>query len=523
MKGGLGLAARDILGAQCDRNWLVGLDSAQFWRRWRRRCRNLETLLTSEGEVSILLVTADPLEALAGFFAACCYPVHLWLGNPTWGQREWRQVLGQIGPAEFWGTVPAGIRLPSLSSGTNALGSGDALLPSPATTQIWIPTGGSSGDLRFACHDWTTLTASVAGFCQHFQAICPRTAVTAYCVLPLYHVSGLMQALRCLVTGGQLWVQSFKELQQGEPLPGRADFLSLVPTQLQRLLTPGSERVVPQSRSMGTGGTAAGRAVLSSDQGSGMEPMGIDPERLAWLRGFTAILLGGGPPWPELLARSRVARLPLAPTYGMTETASQVATLLPSAFLAGNSSSGQALPHSHITIQSPEGEPLPPNTSGLITISAESLAGRYRHSAMAPLGRSLTIAVPFQPGDRGYLDAAGYLYVLGRQGNLIISGGEKVQPEEVEAALLATGQVVDVGVVGVPDGDWGSAIAVLWVPRNAAAAADPTLLKAALKGQLSPYKIPKHWLTCPELPRNAQGKLNRRVLQQQAMEILSTP
>ncbi len=513
-----GLAAQDILAAHCDRNWLVGVDPAQFWRRWRQRCRDLETLLSSGGDVSILLVTADSLEALAGFFAACCYPVHFWLGNPTWGQREWQQVLGQIGPAQLWGTLPVGIRFPALSSWTKALASESAsesaLLLPPATAYIWIPTGGSSGDLRFACHTWTTLTASVAGFCQHFQALCPSAAVTAYCVLPLYHVSGLMQAMRCLITGGRLWVQSFKALQRGNPLPGQADFLSLVPTQLHRLLTPEPERVVPQSSSMGTGVAGTGGTVLFSDQGSGRGQMGIDPERLAWLRGFTAILLGGGPSWPELLARSRAARLPLAPTYGMTETASQVATLLPPAFLTGNSSSGQVLPHSQIVIHSSEGEPLPPNTPGLITISAQSLACRYRYGA---------IAVPFQPGDRGYLDAAGYLYVLGREGNLIISGGEKVQPEEVESALLATGQVVDVAVVGVPDENWGSAIAALWVPRNAADAVDPTLLKAALRGQLSPYKIPKHWLPCPELPRNAQGKLNRRALQQQAMEILSTP
>ncbi|MEO1401576.1 MAG: AMP-binding protein, partial [Cyanobacteria bacterium J06635_1] len=96
-------------------------------------------------------------------------------------------------------------------------------------------TGGTSGQIRFAMHTWETLSAAVHGFLDYFE--CEVTH--AYCVLPLYHVSGLMQALRTWLSGGQLVVQPFKALLQGnrQIRPDSAWFISLVPTQLHRLLS----------------------------------------------------------------------------------------------------------------------------------------------------------------------------------------------------------------------------------------------------------------------------------------------
>lgn len=456
----------DLLHQQRHRPWLVGVDSDRFWHQWQQRCHQLDRLCQGNRPPHILLVTADPLEALASFFAACCYPVHLWLGNPTWGQGEWQQVLTQLGPVQVWGDVAVPPMAHQSREETPPKFNVD--LDPIGQAQLWIPTGGSSGHLRFARHTWETLTASVQGFCQYFQ----QFTISAYCVLPLYHVSGLMQALRCLTTGGTLWVQSFAALQSQGPLPGRVAFLSLVPTQLQRLLTAGRE---------------------------------------PWLRSFQAILVGGAPTWPALLARSRQARLPLAPTYGMTETASQVATLLPEAFLSGNNSSGQALPHATLTIQDGAGNPLPPGQPGLITLTATSLALGCGQAALSG---------PFQPGDRGYLDGDGYLYVLGRSQGLIITGGEKVQPEEVEAAILATGRAQDAIVVGIPDPEWGERVVALWVPQGSA---DPHLLLAHLKTHLSPYKCPKAWWAWSHLPRNDQGKVDRAALRQRACDHFQRP
>ncbi len=452
---------RDCLLAQRGRPWL-GDKSDRFWQRFDQRCRDLEEALGGQETLTVVLALADPVEILAAVAAIALYPVQGWLGNPTWGEQEWHQALAQVGPGtRLWGTLPAGVVLAPQ-------GQPPAILPEHLPCW-WIPTGGSSGQIRFAAHHWQTWMAAVDGFCRGVVEPLGLGAVHSYGVLPLYHVSGLMQAVRAWATGGELWIQSFRDLQGGEPLPGSAAFLSLVPTQLARLLA--------------------------------------QPQRIAWLRRHRCILLGGAPPWPALLTQARQARLPLAPTYGMTETAGQVATLLPDAFLAGEDSCGPALPHCTLSLSPDTGldSPGPPsptaaNVPGLITLATPALALTYSDR---PLPR------PFQPGDWGMLTPGGRVQVLGRGDTLIHTGGEKVQPEEVEAVLMATGCLVDGAVVGVPDGDWGQELAALIIPHHPH---DPALLphlRAALRAHLSPYKHPKRWYLTTALPRNAQGKLRR--------------
>lgn len=432
--------------------WLVGA-RVDVWSL----CQHYLEALQTQAPQTVWLVEPEPERFLAAFLAVCQYPCRVWLGNPQWGDREWQQVADQCQPDLVWGTAPVRSKVPWCDRPAPP-----AERPRPSTTQLFIPTGGSSGTLRFALHTWSTLVASVAGFQQHFQ--CPT--INAYCVLPLFHVSGLMQAVRSLVSGGQLVVQSFRALQSGEAvaLPPGPWFVSLVPTQLHRLL---------QS----------------------------DRQLLTWLQQFTAILLGGGPPWPSLLQRARTHQLPLALTYGMTETASQVATLLPLEFLAGQRSCGRALPHARIMICTPTGQPLPAGQTGLIAVEATSLA---LNSVVIPGIQR------FQTGDLGYVDAQGYLHVLGRQTTMIITGGEKVLPEEVEAALLTLPDVQDVAVVGIPDPDWGETVVAVVVPGEATYS--PDRWRQSLKPLLSPYKIPKHWLVLPSLMRSGQGKLNRAAL-----------
>lgn len=321
-----------------------------------------------------------------------------------------------------------------------------------------IPTGGSSGRIRFAIHTWSTLLASVRGCQQHFQT----EKINSYCVLPIYHVSGLMQFLRSFVSGGQLVVQPFKQLEAGEfsSIDPTQFFISLVPTQLQRLLE--------------------------------------QPELKHWLAQFQTVLLGGAPAWHDLLEAARRDRIRLAPTYGMTETASQIATLHPEDFLAGHQNSGQNLPHSTITIQNEAGELLPPGEVGQITIQAESLTlGYYPERFEQP---------QFQPDDLGYLDKQGYLHVAGRSSHKIITGGENVFPAEVEAAIRATHLVTDVCVIGIPDFRWGQVVTALYLPKYPHTCA--TDLSAHLQTRLSKFKQPKYWISVKYLPRNLQGKIN---------------
>ncbi|MBE9177247.1 2-succinylbenzoate--CoA ligase [Oculatella sp. LEGE 06141] len=449
---------------RANENWLVGHDSRQFAELAAQRLQELNRA-TARSLPTLLLVEPEPLTFLASFSAACCAGCPVFLGNPTWGSVEWQAVLDVVQPDLIWGA-----RSPWLPDGAAQVAAKP--LPSPpARGWIMIPTGGSSGQIRFAIHTLETLMAAVQGFQSYFQV----KQIDSCCVLPMYHVSGLMQFLRSLLSGGRLAVVPFKSIEAGmlPELDPASYFLSLVPTQLQRLL---------QSVDLRT-----------------------------WLAQFQTVMLGGAPAWSELLDWARQHSIRLAPTYGMTETAAQIATLKPEAFLQGQTGCGQVLPHAQVTIQDTRHRLLLPNCPGRITIRATSLMLGYYPVTVAPSDR-------FQPEDMGVLDDNGNLTVLGRCNTTIISGGENVFPAEVEAVIRATRLVLDVCVVGLADRTWGEAVVAVYVPDGSHVL--PSDLRSAIAEKLSKYKQPKHWIALDCLPRNAQGKINLPQLRAIAMQVL---
>jgi acyl-CoA synthetase (AMP-forming)/AMP-acid ligase II len=113
-------------------------------------------------------------------------------------------------------------------------------------------------------------------------------------------------------------------------------------------------------------------------------------------------------------------------------------------------------------------------------------------------------------GDLGSLDDGGRLVVLGRARDVIVTGGEKVAPDGVEEALRAHPEVMDAGVAGRPDPEWGQAVTA-WVVAGPAGVGDEELL-AFLRVRLAPHEVPKRIHRVASLPRNAAGKLERRLL-----------
>jgi O-succinylbenzoic acid--CoA ligase len=381
----------------------------------------------AQGRQPILVSESDPQKFMAALARAVAGQADIFLCNPNWGEMERAQ-------------LDALLFRPPVSG-----------LPSPAARGwLMIPTGGTSGKLRFARHDAATIVAAVRGFTRHFEL--PQ--VNAAGVLPLYHVSGLMAWLRCVLTGGEYRPLDWKTIEGGilPVLPAKAHgwTLSLVPTQLERCLK--QERAV------------------------------------AWLRQFRIIFLGGAPAWPALLDRAAELQLPLSPGYGMTETAAMVAALRPAEFLAGARSSGAGLPHARVSF----------DEEGSILVGGESIFRGY-----FPEWRD---AGEFATQDGGWLDERGHLHVTGRRDAVIISGGEKVNPVEVEAVLRGTGEFSDVVVFGVPDTEWGESVVAAYPadrPPNAAR------VETALARLLSPAKRPKKLVPIAEWPVNAQGKVNR--------------
>jgi malonyl-CoA/methylmalonyl-CoA synthetase len=121
----------------------------------------------------------------------------------------------------------------------------------------------------------------------------------------------------------------------------------------------------------------------------------------------------------------------------------------------------------------------------------------------------------FVTGDLGRLDARGYLWIVGRARDLVISGGYNVYPAEVEAAIDAIAGVEESAVVGLPHADLGEGVTALVVAPRRAATLDEAAVMAALRPRLAAYKIPKRVLFVDALPRNAMGKVQKSELRRQ--------
>lgn len=195
------------------------------------------------------------------------------------------------------------------------------------------------------------------------------------------------------------------------------------------------------------------------------------PPALRWA------LLGGAPISPGLMDRAATAGVPVAPTYGMTEACSQLFTF---------------------------GFPLPGVEWGLCGVEREIVV---QGPMVAP--GSLDEHGWLRTGDLGDLDEGGALMIVGRKSSTIISGGENVAPEEVEAVLHQHPQVSDAAVIGRPDPEWGQAVVALVVARDAV---DTEQLRAYCRQHLAAFKVPKAVELVDRLPRTTSGKLLRREL-----------
>ncbi len=451
-----------------EKNWLWNYDaeagnrhlllpnrsSQELYELTQTRLQQLLPLIAKNQEkLKVVIVEPNPIKFLAAFLAGVIAEVDLFLCDRHWQQQEWQQVFSLVQPDLIFANSAIQDLITKVR--TTASNSITQKFDLPEQSLIMIPTGGTSGQIRFAMHTWSTLTASVAGFCAYFNC----QTIDSCCTLPLYHVSGLMQFIRSLITQGNLVLYPYKVVKTNQISFNKQDyFISLVPTQLQFLL-----ETIP-----------------------------------TWIKEFKTVLLGGAPASRSLLDLARKYNIALSPTYGMTETASQVVTLKPEDFLAGNNSSGQVLPHAKIIIE-PEINSSSDNKIGLIKISSTSLCLGY-------YPQLFNSSQSFATDDLGYLEKNRYLYLVGRNSHKIITGGENVFPTEVEAAICSTKLVKDVCVIGLPDAQWGQVVTAIYVPLET----EPNLalIKQQIQFQLAKYKQPKNWIKIDSLPRNDRGKIN---------------
>lgn len=294
-------------------------------------------------------------------------------------------------------------------------------------------------------------------------------------VLPLFHVGGLSILLRSVLYGIPVVLhERFDPVAVNAALARhQVTIISVVAVMLQRMLAT---------------------------------QMGAFPAQLR------CVLLGGGPAPQPLLEACAARGVPVVQTYGMTETASQAVTLAPADALRKLGSAGQPLLPVEVQIRTAAGAQADVGAVGEICLRGPNVTIGYhnRPEATADALRGGWL----HTGDLGYLDAEGYLYVVDRRTDLIISGGENIYPAEIEAVLLAHPSVQEAGVVGMPDAAWGSVPVAFVVAPDASEEFAAELIRFA-RERLAAYKMPRRIFLVDALPRTAAGKLRRNLLRTQ--------
>lgn len=199
--------------------------------------------------------------------------------------------------------------------------------------------------------------------------------------------------------------------------------------------------------------------------------------------------------------------------YGMTETTGGATYLPPEDHdVAGNErmrSAGKPFPGVRIKVVDPQGNPLPPRSMGEICIASPTNMRGYAHQPEAT-ARTL-IDGYVHTGDAGYLDEDGYVYVLDRAKDMIVSGAENIYPAEIESVVASHPDVAECAVIGVPDERWGEAVKAIVVLRPGGSVSAAALLDF-VRQRIARYKVPKSVEFVADLPRNAAGKVLKKDL-----------
>ncbi|BEP55285.1 malonyl-CoA synthase [Variovorax sp. V118] len=294
--------------------------------------------------------------------------------------------------------------------------------------------------------------------------------------LPIFHVHGLFVALHGALLNGSkiLWFSKFDPKRIVAKLPEATVFMG-VPTLYVRLLAePGLTREAVRTMRLFVAGSAP-------------------------------LLIETFDEWRERTGHTILER------YGMSETA--MLTSNPYDAAKGERRGGTvgfALPGVQLRVRDDEGKDLPVDEIGGIQVKGPNVfAGYWRMPEKTK--EEFTADGFFKTGDVGKIDARGYITIVGRSKDLIISGGYNVYPAEIEGYINEMAGVAESAVIGVPHPDFGEVGVAIVIPKGGATI-DADAIVAELKAKLANFKIPKRCFVVPELPRNTMGKVQKALL-----------
>jgi O-succinylbenzoic acid--CoA ligase len=221
---------------------------------------------------------------------------------------------------------------------------------------------------------------------------------------------------------------------------------------------------------------------------------------------LSAVLVGGAPTPERLLDRALAAGVPVHPTYGLTEAASQVATARPAGARDHPRSVGQPLYGVRVTVVA-DGSPVETGERGEIVIAGPTVTPGYLDAGVTETAIG---EWGVHTGDVGVREETGRLRVLGRRDEMVLTGGELVAPREVVETLRSHPVVADATVVGLPDEEWGERVAALVVPEGDTP--DVETIRTHCRDSLPGYKCPKTVAFADALPRTVSGTVDREVV-----------
>ncbi len=341
----------------------------------------------------------------------------------------------------------------------------------PDTLAVVMYTSGTTGVPKPVPLTWANIQASAVASAINLGLHRDDVWLS---VVPLYHIGGLSILYRGLIYGTATMLQDgFDVARVCRALTNGVTLISVVPTMLNRLIaTPQFQEAV---------------------EGSGLR----------------SILVGGGPVNRQDISWCLTHGIAVLQTYGMTETASQVTTMPFESAMTKVGSAGLPVLGAQISIRDDMFEIVPPGVVGTIHVCGPMLMKGYldRPSENARRFRDGW----FDTGDYGSLDSSGYLTVMTRRDDLIISGGENVYPAQVEAVLSQFPGVREAAVFGVVDPEWGQIVAAAVVtdfPINGEE------IRRWASSQIAGYKVPRLVFRVDELPRTASGKVQSHKLRE---------
>ena len=297
--------------------------------------------------------------------------------------------------------------------------------------------------------------------------------------LPIFHVHGLFVASHGALLAGarMIWLAKFDPRKVIERLPEATVFMG-VPTLYVRLLAEPS---------------------LSRQACAHMR---------LFISGSAPLLIETFNEWSERTGHTILER------YGMSETIMLTSNPYdPAQGERRGGTVGLALPGVGLRIRDDKGHPLASGEIGHIEVKGPNVFKGYWRMP-EKTAEDFTTDLWFKTGDVGKVGADGYVTIVGRSKDLIISGGYNVYPAEIEGYLNEMPGVAESAVIGVPHADFGEAVVAVVVPKPGAAL-DGAALSAALKSKIANFKVPKATFIVADLPRNAMGKVQKNLLREQ--------